>query len=176
MTTLVVAMTAYGCGDTEREAEPIGKGLAHVRSVGGQPAGGAPDAPAQVDLPMTGHLDPDLLDAVRAAADDARKDGVELTITSGWRSRAEQQRLLDDAIRKYGSEEEALRYVATPDSSAHVTGDAVDIGPTDADDWLIRHGDAYGLCQIFGNEMWHFELATTPGGTCPDLLPDGSYR
>jgi hypothetical protein len=57
-----------------------------------------------------------------------------------------------------------------------VTGDAVDIGPTDADDWLIQHGSTYGLCQIFANELWHFELATTPGGDCPALLADGSYR
>jgi hypothetical protein len=57
-----------------------------------------------------------------------------------------------------------------------VTGDAVDIGPQEADAWLVEHGAAYGLCQIFANEAWHFELATTPGGVCPDLLPDGSYR
>ena len=84
--------------------------------------------------------------------------------------------LLADAVRRYGSWEEALRWVATPDSSAHVTGDAVDIGAEEADRWLDRHGAAYGLCRVFANEDWHFELATTPGGTCPDLLPDSSRR
>jgi LAS superfamily LD-carboxypeptidase LdcB len=126
--------------------------------------------------PTTGHLDPDLQDAVRAAARDAQDDGVELVITSGWRSRQHQQRLFDEAVRKYGSEQEARRYVSTPDTSAHVTGDAVDIGPTDADDWLNQHGADYGLCQVFANEIWHFELATTPGDPCPEMLPDSSYR
>ena len=32
---------------------------------------------------------------------------------------------------KYGSEAEAARWVATPDTSAHVSGDAVDIGPSE---------------------------------------------
>ena len=41
------------------------------------------------------------------------------------------------------------------------------IGPTDADDWVNRHGNKFGLCQTLANEIWHFELATTPGGTCP---------
>ena len=77
---------------------------------------------------------------------------------------------------EYGSLEEALKFVATPDKSAHVTGDAVDIGPADADSWLMQYGDDYGLCQIFANEIWHFELATTPGGDCPQPLPDGTYR
>ena len=77
------------------------------------------------------------------------------------------ERLLDEAVNTYGSLEEARRLVSTPDKSAHVTGEAIDIGPTDAADWLIRHGADYGLCQTYANEMWHFELSTTPGGQCP---------
>ncbi|MDX6375625.1 MAG: zinc D-Ala-D-Ala carboxypeptidase [Nocardioidaceae bacterium] len=163
---LVVAISALGCGTTE----PTPEGLPHM------PSGGDEGTPFNVNRPTVGNLDPDLLDAIQDAARDARDDGVELVITSGWRSRAHQQQLFDEAVNKYGSEEEARRYVATPDTSTHVTGDAVDIGPTDADDWLNQHGADYGLCQIFANEIWHFELATSPSGQCPDLLPDGSYR
>lgn len=119
-------------------------------------------------------LDPDLLDAVLAAAEDAEADGVDLRITSGWRSKGHQERLFEDALVKYGSAEEASRWVASPESSAHVTGDAVDIGPTDGAIWMGQHGAAYGLCQTFANEIWHFELLTSPGGTCPEMLPDGS--
>lgn len=119
-------------------------------------------------------LDPDLLEAVMAAAADARADGVDLRITSGWRSRAHQERLFEEALETYGSPEEAARWVASPDSSAHVTGDAVDVGPTDGALWMGQHGAAYGLCQTFANEIWHFELLTTPGGECPEMLPDGS--
>jgi zinc D-Ala-D-Ala carboxypeptidase len=119
-------------------------------------------------------LDPDLLAAVRKAAEDARSAGVELRVTSGWRSKAYQQRLLDEAVAAYGSLEEARRLVSTPEKSAHVTGEAVDIGPTDAADWLIRHGSDYGLCQTYANEMWHFELSTTPGGECPTPRNDAT--
>lgn len=121
-------------------------------------------------------LDPELLEAVRNATYAARADGVTLVVNSGWRSRAHQRRLFDEAVGRYGSEAEARRYVATPDDSAHVTGDAVDIGPTEAAQWLSRHGSAYGLCQVFANEIWHYELATTPGGACPEMLPDSSHR
>jgi hypothetical protein len=55
-----------------------------------------------------------------------------------------------------------------------VTGDAVDLGPTQADDWVIRHGADYGLCQTYANELWHFELATEPGGSCPAPRPDAA--
>jgi hypothetical protein len=39
-----------------------------------------------------------------------------------------------------------------------VSGDAVDIGPSDAAAWLSKHGAGYGLCQIYDNEPWHYEL------------------
>ncbi|WP_245821763.1 M15 family metallopeptidase [Lentzea waywayandensis] len=113
------------------------------------------------------NLDQELLTAMRKAAADAKLAGVELRVTSGWRSAEHQQRLLDEAVELYRSEEEARRWVHPPEKSAHVTGKAIDIGPTNADDWLIQHGADYGLCQAYANEMWHFELLTTPGGQCP---------
>jgi len=119
-------------------------------------------------------LDPDLVKAVRAAAADAGRAGVELTVTSGWRSKEHQQRLLDEAVGRYGSLDEARRFVNTPEKSTHVSGKAVDIGPTAADDWLIQHGADYGLCQAYANEMWHFELLTSPGGRCPAPLGDAT--
>ncbi|MEV6235387.1 M15 family metallopeptidase [Lentzea sp. NPDC051838] len=119
------------------------------------------------------NLDPALLDAVRKAAVDALASrGVEFRVTSGWRSKEYQQRLFDEAVTRYASEKEARRWVQPPDKSNHVTGKAIDIGPTNADDWLIQHGADYGLCQKYANEMWHFELLTTPGGQCPQPLGD----
>ncbi len=116
-------------------------------------------------------LDKRLLKAVQEAARDARNSsGIEFVVTSGWRSKEYQQRLLDAGIEKYGSLAKAREFVNTPEKSAHVSGKAVDIGPTDADDWLIRKGSAYGLCQVYANEMWHFELLTSPGGACPRPL------
>ncbi|GAB3151142.1 M15 family metallopeptidase [Microbacterium neimengense] len=125
-------------------------------------------------LPAIAGLDAGLRDAMRAATTDAADDGVALLISSGWRSEAYQRWLLGDAIRYYGDEATARRFVAAPEASQHVTGDAVDIGPLDGQLWLGEHGAAYGLCQTYANERWHFELATTPGGTCPDMRADAT--
>ena len=123
-----------------------------------------------------GNLDPALVGALRQAAADAAYDGVEWYVQSGWRSPEHQQQLLDEAISKYGSEAEAARWVATPETSPHVSGDAVDLGPSDATAWLAEHGAAYGLCQIYGNEPWHYELrpdAIDHG--CPPVYADPTH-
>jgi D-alanyl-D-alanine carboxypeptidase len=119
------------------------------------------------------NLDPHLLRSLRAAAADAAEDGVEFVVTSGWRSRDYQDQLLREAVVTYGSAEEAARWVATAETSSHVSGDAADIGLYDASAWLSRHGAAFGLCQIYGNESWHYELrpqATVSG--CPPMYDD----
>ena len=122
------------------------------------------------------NLDHALRDALRQAATDAADDGVGLRVSSGWRSAEHQERLLREAVSKYGSEEEAARWVATPDTSPHVSGDAVDIGPADATSWLSEHGAEYGLCQIYRNEPWHYELrAEAIDRGCPPMHADPSH-
>nr|WP_236571095.1 M15 family metallopeptidase [Microbacterium hydrocarbonoxydans] len=110
------------------------------------------------DAPAVSKLDSDLLAAVRAAADAAADDGVSMHVNSGWRSPEYQQLLQQEAVEQYGSAEEAARWVATPENSEHVSGDAVDLGPLAAQDWLAQRGAEFGLCQIYANERWHFEL------------------
>ncbi|MGO1507058.1 MAG: M15 family metallopeptidase [Microbacteriaceae bacterium] len=125
------------------------------------------------DKPAIANLDPALLDALHRAATDAATDGVEFVVNSGWRSEALQQHMLQEAVADYGSEQEAARWVATSAASAHVTGDAVDLGPLTALDWLAQRGSAYGLCQIYANESWHYELrpeAVDRG--CPQMYAD----
>lgn len=131
-------------------------------------------SPADDTHSTLANLDPALRAALRFAAADAQADGIRMVVTSGWRSARYQQSLLDDAVRTYADEAEARRWVNTPGRSTHVSGHAVDIGPTDADSWLAQHGARYGLCQTYANEMWHFELATPPGGTCPAQRADAS--
>jgi LAS superfamily LD-carboxypeptidase LdcB len=126
--------------------------------------------------PGVANLNPDLLQALREAAKDAAGDGVEFGVNSGWRTPEYQSQLLREAVSKYGSEAEAARWVATVDTSAHVLGDAVDIGPRAAAAWLSEHGARYGLCQIYRNEPWHYELrpeAIDRG--CPPMYPDPSH-
>jgi D-alanyl-D-alanine carboxypeptidase len=144
----------------------------------GRADGAVPDGTTVFDaaIPGVANLDPALLGALRRAATAASEDGVELFVDSGWRSRRYQEHLLRQAVVKYGSEAEAARWVATPDTSAHVSGGAVDIGPSDATAWLSAHGAEYGLCQIYGNEPWHYELrpAAIAQG-CPPMYADAAH-
>jgi hypothetical protein len=128
------------------------------------------------DAPAVAKLDPDLLRALRQAATDAGGDGVEVYVTSGWRSRKYQEQLFREATSKYGSEAEAARWVATPGTSAHEAGNAVDIGHSEAAAWLSEHGARYGLCRVYGNEPWHYELrpqAIDHG--CPHMYADPTH-
>jgi zinc D-Ala-D-Ala carboxypeptidase len=128
------------------------------------------------DIPAVANLDPDLLSALRQAARDAAGDGVPFYVNSGWRSPEYQDQLLREAVSNYGSEEEAARWVATADTSPHVSGNAIDIGHSDATVWLSEHGAEYGLCQIYRNEPWHYELR--PGAAdhgCPAMYADPTH-
>jgi len=92
--------------------------------------GALPDGVTVFDdqYPGVVNLEPRLLRALREAATAAANEGIEFYVTSGWRSRSYQSHLLRDAVVRYGSAEQAARWVATPDTSAHVSGAAVDIG------------------------------------------------
>jgi D-alanyl-D-alanine carboxypeptidase len=157
---------------------PVHRSRSDQRHAVGEADGAVLDGTTVFDdeLPGVANLDPALLGALRQAATDAADDGVEFVIDSGWRSRAYQAQLLREAVSKYGSEQEAARWVATPTMSAHVSRDAVDIGPSAAAAWLSEHGAAYGLCQFYGNEPWHFELrpqAIDHG--CPPMYADPTH-
>jgi LAS superfamily LD-carboxypeptidase LdcB len=148
------------------------------RAALGEAGGALPDGTTVFDdaFPGVARLDPALHRALRQAATAAADDGVELLVDSGWRSRAYQERLLREAVSTYGSEAEAARWVATPDTSPHVSGDAVDIGPSAAATWLSEHGAAWGLCQIYGNEPWHYELRPTAMvNGCPPMYADPTH-
>ena len=139
-----------------------------VLALGGSGARGAEPRPS------AHALDPELARRFAAAQAAAAKDGVELTLTSGWRSADEQQALVDDAIERYGSEQEAHRWVLPPETSGHVRGTAIDVGPTDGALWLGEHGVELGLCRAYANELWHFEMLADDAVECPAMHPDSS--
>jgi hypothetical protein len=108
-----------------------------------------------------------------AAQSKARKEGINLVITSGFRTAARQDYLYKRAIAKYGSAKEASKWVLPPDKSHHPDGIALDINyPGDPEDtkWLELHGYKYGLCRVYKNEWWHFEPLVAPGEICPPLV------
>ncbi len=141
----------------------------------GEADGAVPDGTTVFDdeVPGVAKLDSGLSGALRQAATDAAGDGVKFVVDSGWRSPEYQEHLLREAVLKYGSDEEAARWVATTITSAHVSGDAVEIGPSRSAAWLSEHGAAYGLCQIYGNEPWHYELRPEAfAHGCPSMYAD----
>ncbi|SFC15852.1 D-alanyl-D-alanine carboxypeptidase [Nocardioides terrae] len=180
-----VALAACGSAihSSGREATPIVTGTSAQRVIPGDPPGRLHDSrlhrlgtadgkvPDVVsvfddDYPAVTKLDPALLAALREAAEDAGTDGVTFNVNSGWRSDRYQEQLFDQAVSEYGSEAKASQWVARPGTSVHEAGQAVDLGPDDADEWLSRHGATYGLCQTYRNEPWHYELR-------PDAVDDG---
>jgi zinc D-Ala-D-Ala carboxypeptidase len=160
--------------DVPRHETHRGEHREHGRALG-QAGGAVPDGTTVFDdeVPGVANLDPALLRALRRAAAAAAADGVRFVVDSGWRSEAYQRRLFREAVAKYGSEAEAARWVATPNRSAHVSGDAVDVGPAAATPWLSARGAAYGLCQIYANEPWHYELRPKAiASGCPPMYAD----
>lgn len=95
----------------------------------------------------------------------------DLKLTSGYRNKAYQQKLWNDALIKYGSPEAARKYVAPPGCSPHQTGRAIDIyvngsaGNPNAFteqrssttfQWLSANAYKYGFYN-YENEPWHWE-------------------
>lgn len=156
----VVHQAAWSPESSFVDALPGSPGITGGDSGFAEADGALPDGVSVFDdqYPGVSGLDDGLLRALRDAATDAADDGIRFQVTSGWRSPAYQDRLLLNAVADYGSEAEAARWVATADTSPHVSGHAVDVGTFEAVVWLSEHGADYGLCQIYRNEPWHYEL------------------
>jgi zinc D-Ala-D-Ala carboxypeptidase len=154
--------------------EQLTIGPAATDTFGGWIPEGQTLSPFDTSNPALAQLDPALLQAIQDATRKAASEGIDIGITSGWRSPGFQQRLFDDAVATHGSVEVARQFVAAPEVSKHVLGQAVDVAPVDADQWLIRNGAQFGLCQIYANEIWHFELAVDEHGSCPPLKPNAA--
>jgi LAS superfamily LD-carboxypeptidase LdcB len=123
-------------------------------------------------------LDKQLVYRFKAAQAAAKIDGQRIYIVSGYRTLSRQKTLFANALRKYGSTNEASKWVAPPLISHHPWGVAIDVNypnePVGAG-WLEVHGSKFGLCRVFENEWWHFEPVIAPGWKCPALVPDARY-
>ena len=125
----------------------------------------------------SGRLNPTLEARFKAAQVAARKDGVKLKITSGYRSISKQREIFEKAIKKYGSYDKAIKWVAPAELSHHPLGVAIDVNyPNQPEQalWLELNGYKFGLCRVFKNEWWHFEGVVPPGQRCPPMLEDAS--
>jgi hypothetical protein len=78
----------------------------------------------------------------------ARADGVHLTITSCYRSDAEQAVLWN--------RHPDPRWVARPGTSLHRYGTELDLGPPSAYGWLARNAERFHFKKRYAWEPWHF--------------------
>ncbi len=87
------------------------------------------------------------------------KDHPGVRINSGYRSPQRQAQLYAQAIKKYGSEKAARKWVAPPGRSNHGRGTAVDLGFSNAKVRQQVHANArkYGLHFPLAHENWHIE-------------------
>lgn len=116
-----------------------------------------------------------------AMTEAARQEDIWFWVSSGYRSKEEQQDILDQAVSERISQglteeealEDALRTIQRPGYSEHHTGLVVDFNyvndefeTTAAYAWLCRHAAEYGFVQRYradkaditniDNESWHY--------------------
>jgi D-alanyl-D-alanine dipeptidase len=120
-------------------------------------------------------IHPLLLNRFTTAQSFARADGIELTLTSGYRSLERQLMLFEREVEIRGSELEASKWVLPPQFSHHPKGLAIDVnypGDKVGAYWLETNGSRFGLCRVYANEWWHFEGIIAPGERCPVPAPN----
>ena len=108
-----------------------------------------------------------------AAAEQA---GVPIRITSGFRPYERQKQLFAEAVKKYGSEKAARKWVAPPGKSNHGRGVAADLDiakPSAAQTWAHANAARFGLQFPMSWEPWHIEIpgaSSYSGGSEPGIL------
>ncbi|MFI8633513.1 D-alanyl-D-alanine carboxypeptidase family protein [Microbacterium sp. NPDC077663] len=132
-------------------------------------------------------LRPELTNAWNRMRSDAKKDGVSLSIISGFRSYASQQSVFASKVRQHGRAE-AERRSARPGHSEHQTGLAIDVnsisqswGETRAGRWVAANAHRYGFIVRYPRgkekvtgyrwEPWHLRYVGT--GTATHLKKTG---
>ena len=136
------------------------------------PAGTAPPAFASgggYDGPLAHRqgqpMRPDVARAFDRLAEAARADGVDLVITSGFRSDAEQAVLW--------ARNPDPKWVAPPGESLHRNATELDLAPPSAHAWLAAHAPRFHFVQRYAWEPWHWGYTLNPRST-PRTGADGA--
>ena len=88
------------------------------------------------------------------AAAARREAGLYLSVTSGFRSDAEQARLF--------AANPNPKWIAPPGTSLHRYGTELDLGPPAAYGWLAANARRFGFIQRYRWEAWHFGFGANP--------------
>src|SRR5918997_2661398 len=97
---------------------------------------------------------PDVAAAFDRLAGAAARSGVQLSITSGYRSDAEQARLF--------ARTPDPKWVAPPGKSLHRYGTELDLGPPSAYGWLAANAERFHFIQRYPHEPWHYGYTLNP--------------
>jgi hypothetical protein len=136
-------------GSSSGGVAPVGSGSSQAPSTDLAKAGSSDGSTVERMGKPIGARIAKQFDAMVAAA---KKDGINITITSGFRSRAEQEKLY--AAYKNGTGNLA----AKPGTSNHESGDALDLGPPSAFAWLKQNAGRFGFKNKIASEPWHWSL------------------
>jgi hypothetical protein len=98
---------------------------------------------------------PDVALAFDRMAAAAAAAGVALTVTSAFRSDAEQAVLF--------ARHPDPRWVARPGQSLHRNATELDLGPPGAYGWLAANATRFGFLKRYSWEPWHFGYTRNPG-------------
>lgn len=109
---------------------------------------------------------PDTALAFDRMAAAARRSGIGLTVTSGYRSNAEQAQLF--------AAHPDPKWVAPPGQSLHRLGTELDLGPPAAYRWLEANAKRFGFVQRYAWEAWHYGLIANPGSASVGFAPPGA--
>ncbi len=90
---------------------------------------------------------PDVALAFDRLEEAARRVGVTLLVSSGYRSDAEQAEL----FRRHPDP----KWVAPPGTSLHRFATELDLGPPSAYAWLAANGECFNFTQRYSWEPWH---------------------
>jgi Transglycosylase SLT domain/D-alanyl-D-alanine carboxypeptidase len=102
---------------------------------------------------------PDVGLAFDRLARAARRAGIWLSISSAYRSDAEQARLF--------AQHPDPRWVAPPGHSLHRCATELDLGPSSAYGWLAAHAPRFGFVRRYSWEPWHFGFVRGPRPCSP---------
>jgi hypothetical protein len=145
--------------DAEAElAPPAGTGPAAFGSGGGYdgPLAYRQGEPMRPDVALA-------FDRMSAAA---HRDGVDLVITSAFRSDAEQAVLF--------ARRPDPRWVAPPGESLHRNATELDLGPPAAYPWLAAHAGRFHFLRRYPHEPWHYGYTLNPRSAPRSAVRDGA--
>jgi hypothetical protein len=107
---------------------------------------------------------PDVAAAFDRMAAAASRQGVDLVVSSGFRSDAEQARLF--------AANPDPRWVAPPGHSLHRCATELDLGPDSAYAWLAANAGSFGFARRYSWEPWHygFDAGPAPCSSAGDAI------